>query len=333
MILKSYIVENNINSLNQYKCSLIYGENLGLKDSLKEKILADAKNTEVINLYQEDFRINKDILIDEIKNVSLFAKEKTIIINYANDKIVDDLEFFLKEESKIKIFLISELLEKKSKIRSLFEKKKNLAIVPCYNDNEITLKKIIFDELREYKNLNQNVVNMILNFSNLNRSTLRSNLNKIKIFFEKKIISDQELEILLNSDKNEIFEKIRDATLDGNKKELNNLFNNFTFVQEDTFMYLNVINSRLLKLLEIHNNNTMKIDIGRLIETYKPPIFWKDKPKIKILLTKWDKRLLEQAIVYIGKVEKKIKTNSKINAMVLMKNSIINVCTKELNSF
>ena len=81
MILKSYIVENNINSLNQYKSSLIYGENLGLKDSLKEKILADAKNAEIINLYQEDFRINKNILIDEIKNVSLFAKEKTIIIN------------------------------------------------------------------------------------------------------------------------------------------------------------------------------------------------------------------------------------------------------------
>ena len=36
----------------------------------------------------------------------------------------------------------------------------------------------------------------------------------------KKILSEESLEILLNSDRNEIFENIRDAALNGNKINL-----------------------------------------------------------------------------------------------------------------
>ncbi len=37
MILKSFEVENNINSLLKFKFILIYGENIGLKETLKKK--------------------------------------------------------------------------------------------------------------------------------------------------------------------------------------------------------------------------------------------------------------------------------------------------------
>ena len=68
-----------------------------------------------------------------------------------------------------------------------FEKKNNMAIIPCYNDNDITLKKLIQNELGGFKNLNPNIVNMILNYSNLNRKTVLNNLEKIKTFYENKI--------------------------------------------------------------------------------------------------------------------------------------------------
>ena len=36
MILKSYIVEQNINILENYKGILIYGQNSGIKDDIKQ---------------------------------------------------------------------------------------------------------------------------------------------------------------------------------------------------------------------------------------------------------------------------------------------------------
>ena len=74
MILKSYEVENNINNISKFNLILIYGENIGLKDSLK-KIIELHRNSEIINLYQEDLSKNKNILINEIVNDSLFTEK------------------------------------------------------------------------------------------------------------------------------------------------------------------------------------------------------------------------------------------------------------------
>ena len=225
MILKSFEIENNIQKIDKFKSILIYGENIGLKETLKKKIEKFNKNTEIINLYQEDITRNKQIVKNEVNNVSLFSAEKLIIINQTSESMLNELNNLLDldEKQKVRIVLIAELLDKKSKLRATFEKKNNLAIIPCYNDNDITLRKLIQNELGDFKNLNSNSVNMILNYSNLNRKTILNNIDKIKSFYETKIISDDSLETLLNSDRNELFENIRDAALSGDKIKLNEL--------------------------------------------------------------------------------------------------------------
>ena len=327
MILKSYEVENNIGSAFKFKFILIYGENIGLKEVLKKKLINFNKETEIVNIFQEDISRNKSIITDEAKNISLFAKEKIIIINQADDKVVSEMEYLLETKENVKIILISDLLDKKSKLRSLFEKKTNLATIPCYNDTDITLRRLIQNELKEYKNLNSNAVNMILNYSNLNRKTILNDIDKIKSFYDNKIISEESLEKLLNTDKNEIFESIRDAALLGNKEKLNYLLKDFTFASEDTYLYLNMINSRLIKLLDIHNINKDYNNLEVSINKSKPPIFWKDKNIILELLKKWDKKRVIEAVAYLGKIEKTIKNSNTINSLTIVKNSITNICS------
>ena len=326
MILKSFEIENNIQETVRYKFILIYGENVGLKETLKKKIVSLNKKAEIINLYQEDISKNKNIVLNEIKNVSLFSEEKLIIINQTNEDILTDLINELNGKEKIRVILIADLLDKRSKLRAAFEKENNLAVIPCYNDNDITLRKLIQNELKEFKNLNTNIVNMILNYSNLNRKTILSNLEKIESFFENKILSEEYLESLLNSDRNELFENIRDAALSGDKIKLNELLNNFAFTNEDTFLYLNKINYRLIKLLEIHKENIKHSDFNITITKIRPPIFWKDKPMYLKLLKKWPKSNILAALIYLGKIEEKLKKNSTLNGLTVVKNSITNIC-------
>ena len=333
MILKSFEIENNIQKIQQYKFVLIYGENIGLKETLKKNIINLNLKAEIINLYQEDVNKNKNIILNEIKNISLFSEEKIIVLNQIDEKNIIELDKILQSKEKIKIILIADLLDKKSKLRTIFEKEKDLAIIPCYNDNDITLRKLINSELKEFKNLNSNVINMILNYSNLNRKTIINNLDKIKSFYDKKVLSEESLEKLLNSDRNEFFENIRDASLIGDKTKLNNLLSNFAFSNEDAYLYLNMINYRLVKLLEIHRTNENFGDFNITITKMRPPIFWKDKPVYLKLLKRWHKQSILEALEYLGHTEEKIKRNSSLNSLTMVKNSILNICSNSWTYF
>ena len=81
MIFKSYIVERNIQCLSGYKIFLFYGENEGLKRDLKKNLRVDNKDSEILNLFQDEIIKNKKILISEIINKSLFGKKKVFFIN------------------------------------------------------------------------------------------------------------------------------------------------------------------------------------------------------------------------------------------------------------
>ncbi len=332
MIVKSFEIEKNVETISKYKFTLVYGENIGLKEKLKNEIIKIFKNYEIINIYQEDFDKNKNILHNEFKNSSLFSSEKLIIIHQANDKILEEIEVLKFEKDTTKLILLADLLEKKSKLRYFFEKEKELLIIPCYHDNDYTLKRIINEELRKYKNINNNMVEMILDISNKDRKTILNHIQKIKTYFNKDIIQIEELENLLNSDRNEIFENIRDTALTGDKDQLNKLLNNFIFNQDEVFQYLNMINFRLIKLLELHNYNDGK-DLNNAINNIKPPIFWKDKPIVLQHAKKWQKQTLIEALQYIGRIEEMIKKNSYLNTSTLLKNSITNLCARTWTYF
>ena len=54
MILKSYIVEQNIRVLKDYQSTLIYGENNGIKDDIKETIKKEEKDSEIITFFEKE---------------------------------------------------------------------------------------------------------------------------------------------------------------------------------------------------------------------------------------------------------------------------------------
>ena len=185
MIYKSYLVEENFKSLNKKNLILFYGENEGLKNDFKKIIRSDLKESEIINLMQEDIVNNEMFFFNKIFNYSLFDKQKVFLINYVNDKILSIIEKIEKKNDQ-KIFLFSNVLDKKSKLRNYFEKSKSAAVIPCYTDNILSLKKIIFNKLKNFNNLTSQNINIIIDNCSLDRTKLYNELNKILIFFDDK---------------------------------------------------------------------------------------------------------------------------------------------------
>ena len=325
MIYKSYLLEQNFQKLNE-NLVLFYGENLGLKFQFKNQIKSIEKNSEIIVFDQEEIIKNKNILYEEILNLSLFEKNKCLLIDNANDKILPIIEeIFLKIDSQ-KIYLFSEILDKKSKLRNFFEKSKDVAIVPCYSDNEITLKKIIQDKLKDFSGLNSQSLNAIIESCNLDRSKLYNELNKIIVLFKDKKINQSQLEKLLNQRINENFDSLKDAALLGNKNITNKLLSD-TILEEDKILYyINSINNRLNKLRDILFNLNNGISVEKAIENIKPPIFWKDKNNFLSQAKKWNLKKISVILKSTFDLEIKFKSQSTINRNILIKKLLIDIC-------
>src|SRR6056300_1657616 len=148
MILKSFEINKINKDINHIV--LFYGKNEGLKKEALN-ILAKDKNN-ILNYEEKEILDNENNFIENILSKSLFEPQKFIIIKRTTDKILKIIEILnLKNLDDTIIILNSDNLEKKSKLRSLFEKDKKLVCIPFYPDNDQTLSKLAYNFLRDKK--------------------------------------------------------------------------------------------------------------------------------------------------------------------------------------
>ena len=327
MIFKSYVLEQNLKSIDDCKIILFYGENQGLKEEFKKNIKEANKNNEKLNLLQDEIIKNENLLINEISNKSLFNNKKIIFIDQVNEKILNIIEEMAEDVSDEKIVIFAGNLDKKSKLRSYFEKSKLYGIVACYQDNEITIKKIITNKLSDYQGLSTQVINFIIQNTGLNRSKVNNEIEKIKSCFLEKKINLEKIDLLLNIKTNDDFNKLKDEALKGNKIKTNKLLADTVFEPENNIYYLNSINQRINKLYEIEKMKQNNSNTETLVSSLKPPIFWKDKPVLIEQTNKWNENKIKKALEETYTVELQIKTGSGIKSDLLIKNLMIDLCT------
>ena len=324
MIYKSYLIENDIQNLNK-SLVIFYGENLGLKNDFKNKIIKLNKDSKVIRIYQEEIIKNSSKFFNEINNISLFEKKRIFLIENVNDKILEiikELDSF--NISDLKFYLFSEILDKKSKLRNFLEKSQKYAVVACYPDNEIGIRKIIQEQLKEFKGLNSYIINLILENSNLDRVKLNNEIDKIKACFQNKELDEEKLGNLLNTRVNNDFNALKNAAIAGDLAKTNNLLSDTVIEEDKNVFYVNSINQTLNRLNLVCNVENK--DIEKAIEQLKPPIFWKDKANFINQAKLWNKEKLKKMLNETYKVEIAIKSNPVIKKNILLKKMIIDLC-------
>ena len=327
MIFKSFIVEKNISLLDNYYAVLFYGENIGLKDDFKNFVKKHNKDYEQISFHQNEIIKNSNLLDEQISNTSLFSKKKIIIINDFSEKLKNNIiEITQKIREDVKIFLFSENLDKRSTARSHFENEKSLAIVPCYQDNEKTLSIYLKNKLKDYQGLSQELVNMLIKNSGMDRKVLSQEIEKIKGLFLKKKIDQEKVIRLINNAYNIDFDQLRDSCLEANKKDLNKNLGNISLQSEKAYFYLSNLSARIQKLLDLNKLLIENNNVDLAIDAMKPKIFWKDKPVFKKQLKIWDLEKLEKAKKITLQTEIMIKTKLSSLSDILIKKLLIELC-------
>ena len=307
MIKKNYELSNLKQNYNYF---LFYGKNEGLKN--ETIINLNSKKKEILNYDEKEILENQNSFIEKILSKSLFDEDKIIIIKRATDKIVKLVdELNTKNIEETVIIIISDNLDKKSKLRSLFEKEKNFICVAFYPDTNQTLSKITHNFLNEKKILiSQANINLIINKCNGDREALLNELNKIEYFSKNgKKITTENIEKLTNLSENHNISELIDNCLVKNKKKIINILNENNFNNEDCILITRSFLNKSKKILKLSNEFENNKNMDLTISSARPPIFWKDKEITKQQIYKWSPKNIKKLIYKLADVELLIKKN------------------------
>jgi len=330
MIIKTF--ELNKNNIDKFKFFLLYGENEGLKDEIINKI-KKIQNGKEIKYEEAQILKSKSEFYNEIKNKSLFEEKRTFFLERCTEKITEVLiEIF--EDASDDLFIINcGILEKKSKLRNYAEKSSNVVVMPTYKDNSQSLINIARKFFSEKKiSISTETLNLLVNRCMGDRRNLNKELDKISNYIsEKKIISLKEIAVLTNLSENYSASELVDASLSKNYIKVREILNENIYSQEDTFLILRVFlqkAKKILSLLEIINSEN---NVEKVINEYRPPIFWKDKPVLQKQLQLWTFENITNLIYELNDIEIKIKKNNSQN-LILLKNFIYEILNRKTNN-
>ena len=318
MILKSF--ELNKLKLNSHNFYLFYGDNEGLKEEII-KNLFEKNYIEKIHRYEEkEILDNKDDFFNNVLTKSFFDNEKLIIINRTTDKIKTIIVELIEKNTKdIQFILNSKNIDKKSTLRKLFEKEKNIICVPFYEDNNQTLNSIISQFFRNRKiPTSQKLINVLIERSRGDRKNLNNELAKIESFsINKKNITIQEIIKLTNLAENYSASELIDHSLAKNTRKTVTILNENNYSDEDNIIIIRTLLAKLKRLVKIYELVDEKNNIDQAVSSFKPPIFWKDKPLVTQQIKSWGKNKLKSLIYESNEIEFLIKKNSNIGKNIL----------------
>ena len=308
MIVKSFDLEKR--NLNLNKFILLYGKNEGLKNIAINTLIKN--KGEITNYDEKEILDNEFNFIEDILSKSFFEKEKIIVIKRVTDKIIKIInELETKNLEDTILILNAESLEKKSKLRSLFEKNKEFICTPFYPDTSQTLTKLAYNYFKD-KNITISPanINLIVNKCNEDREALLNELKKIEFFSKSgKKITPENIAKLTNLVENHSILELIDNCLIKNNKRIINILNENNFNNDDCILITRIFLNKSKKILKLSSEFKKNNNIDLTISSAKPPIFWKDKEITKQQIYKWTPKNIKKLIYKLSEVELLVKKN------------------------
>ena len=316
MISKVFELKNNLGK-NIY---LFHGQNDGHKETILNNYFKNRFKENIYTYFEKDIFSNLDVFYNSIYSKSFFDDEKLIIIKEATDKIKIEIENIIEKKiDNVTIILLSNPLEKKSKLRNFFEKERDLVSVAFYLDNNQTLASLVSSSFRKIKvPISSELINIIINKSNGDRKMLLNELDKIEMYLlNKKKITFEELNKLLNTGENNEIGELVDNCLAKNFSKIKHLINDNNFSNDDVMPILRTFLFKTKRLLNLVRHHETEKNLEKIVSASKPPIFWKEKDLVKKQIENWSSSQVGKLINEINNVELNVKKNTSASINIL----------------
>ena len=312
MLLKTHELNLKTKDFFKNKIILLYGENQDLIKDLNEQIINKFSNEKENSkkFFEDDILKNPENIINYYLNGSLFDNNESIsIIKNCSDKILEIINQIKNNINNNTIILNSEILLKNSKLRQFGEYDKLAICIPCYQETKLDIKRYLTQQLQINKYLlSETQIEVIINSSSLKRSKIKEVIEKINLYKNSEQITDQVIDEICTDMDLKKNEEIIDILLSKNEKNINEFISNMSNYEKNFIEIIIILRSFIIKILDIQKKNK-NLSIDEKIEQHKPPIFWKDKDRIKNILKIWNTNSLEKFLSNLNIVETEFKRN------------------------
>jgi DNA polymerase III subunit delta len=312
MLLKSQELNLKTKDFFKNKIILLYGENQDLIKDFNEQIINKFSNEREFskNFFEDDILKNPENITNYYLNGSLFDNNETLsIIKNCSDKILEIINKIKNNINNNTIILNSEILLKNSKLRQFGEYDKLAICIPCYQETKLDIKRFLTQQLQINKSpLSEAQIEVIINSSSLKRSKIKEVIEKINLYKNSEQITDQVIDEICTDMDLKKNEEIIDILLSKNEKNINEFISNMSNYEKNFIEIIIILRSFIIKILDIQKNNK-NLSIDEKIEKHKPPIFWKDKDRIKNILKIWNTSNLEKFLSNLNIIETEFKRN------------------------
>ncbi len=296
-----------------FSAALFYGPDQGLVAERAKKLCAQllphAEDPfSLVELSGENLKENPAKFFDELSAMGFFGSGRRVIkIRQADGDTTDILKNFLEDETLTAnkelafVVVMGGDLDTKSGLRALFEKSHHAVALPCYQDDERSLRQVISGILQEAGcACDAEALNYLQTVLGGDRMIVRSELAKLVLYVGAgNRVTQEAAEAAVGNVLESSLDDVARAMADGN---LSQLFDQIRLAYDYAiapFALLRAAMNYITKLDEVWSLTEQGISPNDAMEALRPPIFFKAKPAFRLHMTRWKEARVRAAALEI----------------------------------
>ena len=321
MKIDPFFYENTLkNKLDNINTIFLYGTNIGLIDLIYKKTLEilEINTTDpfsVSKIDSDEFKNNPSSLNDNVNTLSIFSQRRITILDLMHIPINKNLESIILETVKIKInsylLIIRAGNLKMNSFIKYFQNIDNAIVVSCYEERINTVHAKLSHLFSKHKiNFERDIIKNLISKLSSNSLTNEMEIEKLDTFLtNNKNVTEEMILTLISNNEDINLNKVVENCSNGNPRDALTSFENMYENQSTTITLIRMFVSHFkliekILLLFKYNKNLQNV-----INSIKPPIFFKKRDFIVFQCKVWDLKLISVILNRLIELEIKCKLN------------------------
>jgi len=299
------------------RAALLYGPDSGLARDRAKRLssLFLGSNPDpfaLVELSEASLTADSALLADELSAISMMAPKRVILVQGAGDKCTRIIESAAScFNDSVLLIVLGEELSARSSLRLWFEKEASAASIACYQDELRDVHDVIRKKFAEAGiQADRDTVEYLAGQLGNDRYVTYQELEKLITYAgESRQLSFEAVQTLVDYNRETSFDDIVSAVADRNLQALEK--NLTLLLREGTqpVAYLRALQRYFNRLYAMQAQVANGSSIEQVIQSARPPIFFKQVPVMTRHLNQWKTEAIVKALKLLVQAELACKTS------------------------
>ena len=273
-----------------------------------------------------EIKDNLSVFYDDLKSLQLFGDAKVIVIDGLTDSSCTKEFLSILENRNDRHLIILKAFEvkKTSKFFKAIEKLTDTAVISCYKQDPYQISQHIATALNTAcVKYDREIPSYLASLLQPNSMLIDKEIEKLIAYADGNAITKEGIDqLIVDSADSSIFDLCH-SIVTGNK----NLFSSQVkrMIQDDIshIMIIRVMQNYFLRAYKIKAQLEVGENLEKVFSSCKPPVFFKDRDKLKVALSKMTQKLSKSILRFLLNLEIECKSTGAVPDLLLERGMLL----------